>query len=152
MRVAREVVLPCSIAEAWAVLVDWERQADWMRDADRVQVVSAAREGVGVRLAVKTRLFGVPAFTEPIEVTGWNPPHRLVIRHGRPVAGEGTWELVAVAGGETRFTWTEEVALAVPVLGGPASRCYAPVLGLLIRRGLEGLRRAVIATGPGRAI
>ena len=75
-------MLPTTPEEAWAVLVDWERQADWMLDADRVDVVSPQREGVGVRLAVKTRLFGVPAFTEPMEVTVWDPPRRLEIRHG----------------------------------------------------------------------
>ena len=83
----REIVLPTTPEEAWDVLVDWERQADWMLDADRVDVVSAHREGVGVRLAVKTRLFGVPAFTEPMEVTVWEPPRRLQIRHGSVVSG-----------------------------------------------------------------
>ena len=84
---------------AWSVLVDWERQADWMLDADRVEVVSDTREGVGVRLAVKTRLLGVPAFTEPMEVTVWEPPRRLVIRHGSLVAGTGIWDLVPMDGG-----------------------------------------------------
>jgi uncharacterized protein YndB with AHSA1/START domain len=148
-RVVTSVELPCPIEEAWAVLVAWERQAGWLLDADRVQVVSSAREGVGVRLAVRTRLFGVPAFTEPIEVTGWEPPHRLTIRHGGPVAGEGAWELAAVPGG-TRFTWTEEVELAVPVLGGAAGRIYAPLLRVLMRRALAGLRASVIASGPDR--
>ena len=45
-----------------------------MLDADRVEVVSAHREGLGVRLAVRTRLLGLPAFTEPMEVIGWEPP------------------------------------------------------------------------------
>ena len=65
MRVTSEVELPCPPEETWAVLMDWERQADWMLDADSVRVVSGHREGVGVHLAVRTRLFGVPAFTEP---------------------------------------------------------------------------------------
>ena len=51
--------LPCPPEEAWAILLAWERQADWMLDADRVEVVSQEREGVGVRLAVRTRILGV---------------------------------------------------------------------------------------------
>jgi len=118
-----------------------------MLDADRVEVVSSQREGVGVRLLVRTRLFGIPAFEESVEVTAWTPPRLLAIRHGAPVAGVGTWTLEAVAGG-TRMTWSEDVALAVPAVGELAARCYAPVMGWLMTRALAGLRRYVIALGP----
>ena len=101
-----------------------------MLDADRVEVVSAHREGVGVRLAVRTRLLGLPAFTEPMEVIGWEPPRRLVLRHGGLVAGEGTWTLTPEPGG-TRFVWTEDVRLGVPMVGEAAARMYAPVLRLV---------------------
>ena len=150
MLVERDIVLPVSIEEAWTVLMDWERQADWMLDADSVTVVSEHREGVGVRLAVRTRLFGVPAFTEPMEVTGWDPPRRLDIRHGSLVAGSGTWLLDPVEGG-TRFTWREEIRLAVPVVGGVAATLYRPVMRVLMGRAMTGLRDYLIATGPTRA-
>ncbi len=148
MQVRREIVLPVPPEEAWAVLMDWERQAEWMLDADRVDVVSDHREGVGVRLAVKTRIAGIPAFTEPMEVTGWDPPHRLDIRHGSLVAGNGSWELQPVEGG-ARFVWTEDIRLAVPLVGELAARLYRPVMRMLMGRAMEGLRRYVIATGPG---
>ena len=138
MEVVRTVVLPCAPARAWELLTDWEGQASWMRDADRVTVVSPAREGVGVRLAVRTRLFGIPAFVEPMEVTSWEPPRRLVVLHGGPLAGEGTWSLEPVTAG-TRFTWTERVRLRVPVLGVVAAWCYRPVLGWLMGRGQRDL-------------
>jgi hypothetical protein len=141
--------LPCPPEEAWAILLAWERQADWMLDADRVEVVSAEREGVGVRLAVRTRILGLPAFTEAMEVTGWEPPRRLVLRHGGLVAGEGTWTLTPEPGG-TRFAWTEDVRLRAPVVGGAAAWLYAPVLRWLMRRAAAGLRGAVIASGPRR--
>jgi carbon monoxide dehydrogenase subunit G len=149
VHVEREIVLPTTPEEAWAVLVDWERQADWMLDADRVAVVSATREGVGVRLAVKTRLFGVPAFTEPMEVTAWEPPRRLAIRHGSLVAGTGVWELIP-AGGGTRFRWSEDIRLHVPLLGELAAHMYRPVMRALMGRAQGSLRRHVIAIGPVR--
>ena len=149
MHVAREIVLPTTAEEAWAVLVDWERQAEWMLDADRVEVVSAHREGVGVRLAVKTRLFGVPAFTEPMEVTAWEPPRRLHIRHGSVVSGAGVWELDDVDGG-TRFRWSEDIALHVPLVGELAARAYRPVLRMLMSRAQRSLRAYLIAIGPVR--
>jgi uncharacterized protein YndB with AHSA1/START domain len=150
MRISRAIVLPAAPEQIWAVLTDWERQADWMLDADRVEVVSAQREGVGVRLAVKTRIAGVPAFVEPMEVTRWDPPHRIYIRHGSLVAGDGAWGLAPVLGG-TRFTWTEDVRLRVPVIGEVAALAYRPVMRTLMGRAMQGLRRYVIATGPARS-
>jgi len=82
VRVRVQASLPCPVEEAWGTLLVWERQADWMLDADRVEVVGGLREGVGVRLAVRTRILGLPAFAEPMEVVGWDPPRALRLRHG----------------------------------------------------------------------
>ena len=150
MRVSRAIDLPCGAEEAWRILTDWERQADWMRDADAVVVTSTARTGPGVTLEVRTRLFQIPAFTETIEVTAWDPPATLTIQHGPPIRGRGEWSLTPIPDG-TRFTWTEVVELAVPMLGWLLSACYAPVLGVLLRRSLLGLRASIIARGPERS-
>jgi len=147
--VERSIVLPCPAAEAWAVLTRWERQADWMLDADAVVVRSAQREGVGVRLDVRTRLFQIPAFTESMVVTAWDPPRRLEIAHGGIVRGVGTWLLEPVDGG-TAFTWTEHVVLRVPIVGGLAGALYAPVLRVLMGRAQGGLKALIVASGPPR--
>ena len=102
-----------------------------------------------MRLEVRTRLFGVAAFTEPMEVIGWDPPRRLDIRHGSLVAGTGTWMLEPIEGG-TRFTWREEIRLAVPVVGELAAAVYRPVMRALMGRAMTGLRGYLIATGPVR--
>ncbi len=149
MRVQVEELLPCPPEEAWAILLAWERQADWMLDADRVEVVGERREGTGVRLSVRTRILGLPAFAEPMEVVGWDPPRRLVLRHGAIVAGEGTWSLDRDQGG-TRFVWVEDVRLRVPLVGELAARVYAPILRRLMQRAAAGLRRRVIDGGPSR--
>jgi len=148
MRIERSIDLPCGAEEAWRVLTDWERQADWMADADAIVVTSPQREGVGVTVAVRTRLFQIPAFTETFEVTAWEPPTALSIEHGPPIRGRGTWTLEPTPDG-TRFAWTEEVELAMP-LGWLVSACYAPVLGVLLRRSLRGFRASIIARGPRR--
>jgi hypothetical protein len=151
MRVEMVVELPVPPSQAWDVLTDWERQADWMLDADRVTVRSSVREGIGVRLAVHTRIAGVPAFVEPMQVVGWDPPLRLTLRHGGLVSGTGTWRLDAVASG-TCFTWTEDIRLCVPVVGELAARCYAPVMRRLMSRAGARLRDHLIAIGPDRVI
>jgi hypothetical protein len=112
-----------------------------MADADRVVVRSATREGPGVELAVRTRILGVPAFTEPLEVVVWEPPHRLVIAHRGVVGGTGTWELEPRPEGCT-FRWVEELSLPVPVLGELALLAYRPVMRRLLARSLAGLRRS----------
>jgi len=129
--------------------MDWERQADWMLDADKVEVVSPEREGVGVRLVVRTRILGMAAFDEPMEVMGWDPPRRLEIRHGSVVVGLGIWQLEPTEGG-TRFTWSEDVRLRVPLVGELAARCYRPVMRMLMDRAQASLRRHIIAIGPAR--
>ena len=110
-----------------------------MKDAESVRVLSAHRQGVGVLLAVKTRVLGVPLFTERLEVTLWDPPRRLVVAHRSLVRGVGTWSLEPNGSG-TRLTWTEDLSLPVPVLGEAALLGYRPFLRRLMRRGLASLR------------
>ena len=132
------------------MLVDWERQADWMRDADRVEVLTSHPEGVGVTVDVGTRVFGVPVFTERLEVLDWDPPGRLVIAHRRFIGGTGTWTLEPADGG-TRFTWSEDISLPVPVLGELALRVYRPFMRYLMGSAMEDLRAFIVATGPARS-
>jgi hypothetical protein len=94
-------------------------------------------------------LFGIPAFTERMEVVGWRPPTLLVIRHGHPMDGTGIWTLQPTDDG-TRLSWTEEVTLRLPVVGEMAAQLYRPVLRILMDRAMAGLRRHVIAMGPAR--
>lgn len=147
MTVERSIELPCGPAEVWEVLTRWERQVDWMLDADEIVVRSEQRSGVGVRIDVRTRLFQIPAFIEPMEVTAWDPPRCLGIAHGGLVRGHGSWVLSAIEGG-TRFTWTEEVVLRLPVVGVLAAAIYAPVMRVLMGRAQRHLRRLIIASGP----
>ena len=149
MRIERHVVLPAAAEEVWAALVDWERQASWMQDAEQVQVVSAAREGKGTILIVKTRVLNVPLLSERLEVVAWEPPAMLRIAHKKFVAGTGEWRLEPAQSG-TRFIWTEDLALPIPILGELALRAYRPLMGRLMKKSLDDFRRLVISMGPRR--
>jgi hypothetical protein len=150
VRVDAAIELPARIQEAWSVLSDWERQAEWMRDADRVEVLTPFREGEGVALAVRTRVYGIPLFTERLEVVAWDPPARLAVAHRSIVQGTGTWLCAPTTRG-THLTWTEDVTLPVPILGELAVRAYAPYLRSLMGRSLAALRSFIVATGPVRS-
>lgn len=139
MRVSASGVFPVTQGALWDVLIRWEDQARWLKDADSVRVLGVRREGVGVRLSVRTRVLNIPLFTEQVEVTLWEPPHRLVIGHRSFVRGVGTWELASEDAGHTRFTWTEHLSLPVPVVGELALVVYRPFLRHLMRRGLVDL-------------
>ena len=142
VRVSVEAVLPSPPARAWEVLVRWEEQARWMADVRELRVLSPHRQGLGVRIAARTAVLGVPAFTDVLEVVGWEPPSLLRVEHVGVVRGTGEWRLEPV-GGATRFAWTEDVRLALPFLGRVALLAYRPVLARLMRRGVSRLQALV---------
>ena len=142
MRVAARTILPISPEDAWRIITAWEDQARWMKDVYAVRVPSDHREGLGVRLAARTRVFGVPLFTDWLEVTLWEPPRRLVVAHQGFVRGVGRWTLDPDPSG-TRFTWLEDVSLPVPLLGELALFVYRPFMHRLMRGALANLQAFV---------
>ena len=139
MRVEGSILLPVGLRAAWDALLRWEEQARWMRDSDSVTVLTTRREGVGTRIAVRTRVLNVPLFTEELEVVLWEPPRLLVMAHRSLVRGVGTWALEP-EGAATRFTWTEELSLPVPLVGELALGVYRPFMRRLMRGALADLR------------
>lgn len=139
MRIQVSGRLPVAPEQAWRVLLRWEDQARWIKDADSVRVLSPSREGLGVRIAVKNRVFNLPLFTEELEVTGWEPPRRLEMAHRSFVRGVGTWTLEPEGSG-SRFTWVEELSLPIPLLGELALLVYRPFMRHLMRGALRDLR------------
>jgi hypothetical protein len=138
VRVEADGYLPASPDEAWRALLRWEEQARWIRDAVSVRVLSSHREGLGVRIAVKNRVYSIPLFTEELEVTRWEPPHVLEMTHQSFVRGVGTWAL-APEGTGSRLRWSEDLALPIPVLGELALLVYRPFLRRLMRGALRDL-------------
>jgi len=131
-------ILPASPETVWNVLLAWEAQPRWMKDADSVRVLGPNREGVGVRIAVRTRVFNVPLFTEELEVTRWEPASAMVMAHRSFIRGTGEWRLRRVENG-TAFGWTEDLSLPIPLLGEVALRVYRPFMRHLMRGALDGL-------------
>jgi Polyketide cyclase / dehydrase and lipid transport len=147
VRAGVQALLPVDAETAWATLTDWKRQSSWIWDAAEVRVVGSREEGVGTRIAVRTDVLGVPSFTDVLEVTRWQPPTRLVMEHRRFVRGVGTWRLES-RDERTVFSWVEEVALPVPILGALALAVYRPVMRTLMRRSMRGLQQALSGGGP----
>jgi hypothetical protein len=62
--------------------------------------------------------------------------------HRSFIAGTGTWELEP-AGSGSRFRWTEDIALPVPVLGELALAAYRPIMRRLMSGSVAALRRTI---------
>jgi hypothetical protein len=138
MRVAVQRTLPAPPETVWRVLLAWEEQPRWMKDASSVRVLGPTREGPGVRLAVRTRVFHVPLFTEELEVTRWDPPDEMAIEHRSFIHGAGEWRLRRVQDG-TAFRWSEDLSLPIPLLGELALLLYRPFMRHVMRGALDGL-------------
>jgi carbon monoxide dehydrogenase subunit G len=147
VRVRAETTLPATIEASWSALTDWEGQADWMSDVSAVRVLTPHRRGIGVRVEVMTRVIGVPLFTDLLEVVEWRPPRRLVMRHSGLVHGTGEWSLEPVSDG-SRFRWSEDVCVRLPVLGKLALFVYRPIMRGLMRRSVSSLRRVLAGSPP----
>jgi uncharacterized protein YndB with AHSA1/START domain len=145
MRVEASRYLSAPPERVWSSIERWEEQSRWIRDAVWVRLLTTEPAGIGTRIEVKNRVLHVPLFTEQLEVVGWEPPHRMVMAHRSFVRGTGIWSLEPVDG-STRFTWTEELSLPIPLLGELALLVYRPVLRHLMRRSLANLQRLVAST------
>lgn len=124
----------------WAALVDWARQGEWMLATD-VRPVGGDAQGVGGRLAATTgvRLGGRRrGVLDRMEITRWEPPRLVEVRHtGRVVRGGGVFE-VRPRGGHATFVWTELLDLPL----GPLGRLGWPLVRPLMRAGVRlSLRR-----------
>ena len=83
----------------------------------RVWVTSEIREGIGTSIAAFTGPFykRYPKFSrvgllDTMVVTNWQPPTRCdVIHHGKVLRGTGTFELIEISEGATRFNWSEDI-------------------------------------------
>jgi len=137
-----ERVLRAAPERVWDVLSDWERQADWMPDVVWMRVEGTERAG-GARILARTRVLGVPATTDVLEVLAWEPPRRLRVAHRGLVTGWGEWRLEPGEGATTRFEWDEHLRLPYGALGEAALRVYGPVQRAMLRRSLGSLATIV---------
>ncbi|HEX2267498.1 MAG TPA: SRPBCC family protein [Actinomycetota bacterium] len=141
MKVTTVSVLNASPERVWNVLTDWERQVLWMPDVAWIRVVGQERQ-LNARIAVRTKVLGVPFVTDKLKVIAWEPPSLLIVRHLGLVQGTGEWR-VDRSGDRTRFSWIEDITLEVPLMGELAISVYKPMLRRIHRRAITNLRRQV---------
>jgi len=137
-----ELVVPVQIAApadtVWQVVTDWPAQGQWILGTR----VTVRGPGDGRRLGARFDAFtgvGPVGFSDPMEITEWEPPRRCVVtHHGRVVRGDGVFEVVPLGPDRAEFVWTERLDLplgAVGRLGWPLVRpAFRSGVGYSLRR------------------
>ena len=132
-------------ARVWEAIEDIPTQVRWMEDAVAIRFTTQARAGVGAAFECDTRV-GPVRLTDRMEVTEWDPPHVMGIRHVGLVTGTGRFSLEP-SGGGTRFRWEERLSFPAWAGGGLGGAAAAPVLRRIWRRNLANLKALVESAG-----
>jgi uncharacterized protein YndB with AHSA1/START domain len=114
----------------WEILADLEHQGRWMVDLRKIDVVTEQKRGIGAVMQVTSELFRLPVVKDVMEITAWEPPHRMDVLHRGQFQGTGQFLLERVDTG-TIFTWIEDFQ---PPLGPLGEAGFAVIVRPHLRR------------------
>ena len=133
------VDIDAPVDTVWAAVTDWESQGEWMLGT-AVRVTRGDGASLGSELSATTGV-GPLGVTDTMEIVGWDPPYRAVVRHtGAVVRGSGVFA-VAPRGDGSVFHWTEQLELPLGALGAAGWPVVRPVFRAGIRWSLGRLAR-----------
>lgn len=135
------VVIDAPLERTWDVVADIPRQPEWMHEMKSVRMETPQPTGVGSRGEATVRIFGI-SVTDPVSVTGFDPPRRFAIRHEGLFTGGGVITLEPVADGAATVVRWEET-LIPPLLPELGAILQAPVLRAVFQADLLRLKRLV---------
>ncbi len=153
--VVADVILDVPVEQAWAAVVDWDRQSEWVLGS-RVRATTNGGVGLGGGIEAFTGLAagrgGRLGVLDTMVIIEWEPPNRCTVRHtGRAVRGTGVFEVFALPGGRSRFVWSEELDLPLGRLGQLGWPLVRPVVTAGVKLSLNKLARSVAAERDGEA-
>ena len=112
-----------------------------MVDVRKLEVVTAEKQGVGAIMHVTSELFGRPVVRDVMEITRWEPPHRMDVVHRGQFHGTGSFQLEAIDPG-TKLTWVEDFQPPLGPIGEIAFEAIIrPHLRRVFARSLANVRR-----------
>jgi len=125
----------------WESVRDISSHVRWMHDAESIRFTSPSRSGVGTTFECDTRV-GPLRLTDHMEVTEWEEPRTLGIRHVGAVKGTGRFS-IEPAGTGTLFTWEERLSFPWWLGGALVSERGARVLARMWRHNLANLKALI---------
>lgn len=128
--------------QVWEAVEDIATHVEWMHDAVAIRFTSDSTAGVGTTFDCDTKV-GPFRLTDQMEITAWDPPRTMGVRHVGVVTGSGEFTIDPADGGRSTFSWRER--LVFPWwMGGPIGAFFGGfVLRLVWKRNLGNLRRLV---------
>lgn len=124
--------------QVFSVLTDWSRHEEWMV-LTRARVTAGNGRGAGSRLEAFTGV-GPLGFLDTMEITGWDPPRSVEVRHtGRLVRGTGIFRVLPREGGGSTIVWQEELDVPLGAAGRLGWRAIRPLSAAMFRRSLRRL-------------
>ncbi|MGA2805892.1 MAG: SRPBCC family protein [Acidimicrobiales bacterium] len=142
VRISVSAPINASASEAWAALENIESHVLWMKDAESIRFTTPERTGIGTEFICVTKV-GPIRLTDAMSVTEWKPCEAMGVHHRGVVKGSGRFTLRSLDGGETQFSWDEQ--LTFPWwLGGPlGERLARPILERLWRGNVARLKAVI---------
>lgn len=132
-----QTLIAASPEAVWADLADIASHVEWMADAESIRFTSEHRSGTGTTFDCVTKV-GPIRLTDRMEVTAWDPPRTMGVRHVGVVTGTGAFELSA-DGAHTTFRWREELVFPWWLLGPVGAAVGKVVLAAVWRANLRRL-------------
>jgi uncharacterized protein YndB with AHSA1/START domain len=141
-RIEERIAVAAPPEVVWEAVTDWEAQQDWIL-ATKMRVEPGGH-GLGERFTATTGL-GPIGFADDMEVTLWDPPHRVDVRHlGKVVRGTASF-IVEPAPGGSWFTWVEELELPLGQAGLAGFKVAGPLAGRGLRLSMKRLAKDIEA-------
>ena len=134
-------VVEAPIEVVWAAISDIAAQPRWMLEMKAVRLTTPGPVGVGTHGEADVRILGI-GVTDPVEISTWEPPTRLGIRHLGRFTGGGEIVLSSGADGSTTIvTWDEKLVPPLfPELGAIVQR---PILRRIFQDDLHRFRELI---------
>lgn len=146
MKIVVSIELPATPDDVWSYLRDIASHAEWMRDAESITFTTHQTEGVGTTFECHTKISFLRTL-DVMEITSWEPGREMGVTHEGVVSGRGRFAMAPAgspSGTETSFSWSEELTLPWFFLGRFGEIAAAPILRLIWRRNLRGLRARIL--------
>lgn len=139
-QLAVDIVIAATPEQVWRDISDIATHVEWMADARSIEFVSAQTSGIGTEFDCTTQI-GPLRTVDRMEITEWDPPRTMGVRHSGVVRGEGRFTLRPVGRAHTRFEWREELEFPLAFGGRLGATVASPVLRYVWRRNLTALAR-----------
>jgi|TARA_B110000444_G_scaffold247992_1_gene271340 aminoglycoside phosphotransferase (APT) family kinase protein len=142
MDIKVSIELPSSVENTWKYIADIQSHTQWMQDALSITITSDEYEGVGTIFECLTAV-GPFRLTDKMEITDWQPPYLMGVKHNGLVSGRGRFTLEIIETG-TLFTWEEDLELSWNYGGKFGESLAAPILKAIWKKNLRALRAQIL--------